>query len=129
MRMNIIFSCLMFFFLLCNGCRGWDWTNFEYYNRSHLRLYVDVVGVTPDPSPGALVPNVEGDNTPVKSSHFGDPVLFDDKIKIVWTIDGEMEKREIVLKRDDFDIPSKIRGGKIKITYTAKGQWEVHYSH
>mgnify|MGYP006312384381 CR=1 FL=1 len=86
MRINILFAFLIAYFLINNGCDKWRWTVFEYYNRSIHEIYVDVVGVKPDPSPGFLVPSDKGEISPVASSHFGDPVFIDDNIKIIWKI-------------------------------------------
>jgi hypothetical protein len=114
--------------LLLEGCQAWEWTVFEYFNRSNQILYVSVLGITPDPSPGVLVPNDDNETTPVKASNFGAPVIFNDVITIVWSTNSGLTKKEIKFKRSDLGVPAKVSGGKITAVYTLAGDWEVKYS-
>jgi hypothetical protein len=114
--------------LLLEGCQAWEWTVFEYFNRSNQKLYVRILGVSPDPSPGVLVPNDDNETTPAAASHFGDSVVFNDVITIEWSTKGGLTKKEVKFKRSDLGIPAKVSGGKITAVYTLAGDWEVKYS-
>ena len=60
--------------------------------------------------------------------HFGDPVHFDETIKIEWTIAKEETKHEKEFKRDDLGIPPIVSGGEITFIYTKDSKWEIKYS-
>lgn len=126
---ELIFKCLLLSLVFSGGCRGWKWTNFDYFNRSEDReIYVSVIGIDPNPSPGYVIPNDINIMTPDASSSFGDPVRFDDIIKIEWTVGEDTKKHEQEFRREDLGIPSVVSGGKITFTYTQIGNWEISYS-
>ena len=125
-RWMLVASWLGLYGLFCAGCAGWKWTDFEYVNSSGGRIYVEVEGVHPDPSPGNMAANTEGKGT-TAGSHFGDVVTFDDTIGIISSVEGGEQRRQD-FSREELGIPARVSGGKITFTYTAEGQWRVEFS-
>ena len=120
-----VFLCILSF-VGCNDMKG---TIINYVNLSDDEIWADIFGITPNSSPGVLLP---GSGTSqlsrVTINSGGDPVFFDEKIKIRWTIKATSVQKEVELNRDDFGIPAKVQGGEVKIIYTASGEWEMKYS-
>ena len=116
-----------FLLLAHGGCRNWEWTDFEYFNRSNSDIHVDVTGVSPDPSPGYLVADVVSSGRLMAASHFGETVVFDDVIKVAWSVESSTGKREAAFRREALGIPESVSGGTIRFTYTEKEQWKVEF--
>jgi hypothetical protein len=109
------------------GCRLWAWTDVEYVNHSQREIWAEVVGVRPDPSPGVLIVSSPSREDATKSSHFGDPVSFDDTFKIVWSVQGSEEKRVMEFQRKDLGIGRRVQGGTFRFVYNADETWTVEY--
>ncbi len=113
---------------LTAGCGSWNSTDIDYVNLSIERVYATITGVTPNVSPGALLPGTGTEELKRKTAHLGGSIAFDDAISISWTVHGTSTRREVLLNRKDFGIPREVRGGKVRITYTAARTWELKYS-
>ena len=112
-------------FLFLSGCGDRGWTNIQYENRSDEAIWVDVKGVTPDPSVGVLGAGVGTHELSGASLEFGEPVRFKDIITITWRAKEGGNERSQELKRSDFKIPATVRGGEIRFIYSAEGKWSI----
>ena len=117
--------CVVFVFL--SGCGDRGWTNIQYENRSDEAIWVDVKGVSPDPSAGVLMPGVGTDELSRKALNFSEPVRFKDIITIEWRAKEGGNERSQELKRSDFKIPAIVLGGEIRFIYSAEGKWSIKY--
>jgi hypothetical protein len=132
---NTISSIKPLFVIYClvlTGCwvDSGNWTEFNYYNYSKTKIRIDVVGITPDPSPGNTMPNDIGDSSPSASTEYGYPIKIDDTFTIIWTIEtgtGEI-KKEQTFNRDKLGIPASMKSGTITFTCTKDEKWEIKYS-
>ena len=118
-----VFLCILSF-VGCNDMKG---TIINYVNLSDDEIWADIFGITPNSSPGVLLPGSGTDQLSEVSVHFFDPVIFNERIKFKWTIKTTSVQKEVELNRDDFGIPAKVQGGEVKIIYTASGEWEMKY--
>ena len=114
-------------FLFLSGCGDRGWTNVEWENRSEEAIWVDVKGITPDPSAGVLMPGTGSDQLSEKSSHYSEPIRVAETITIEWRAKEGGNERSQELKRSDFKIPAIVRGGEIRFIYSAEGKWSIKY--
>ena len=107
-------------FLALSGCEFYQWTTFEFRNTSTVRIRLEEVsGITPDPSPGNLVPDARA------RMNLGGPIRIDEEVELRWLQAGETKVK--TLARADMGLPEKIRGGLVQFRFTAQEDWRVRY--
>jgi len=129
MNKKILFlDAIIIIFSICSlGC-GIQWTTINYINLSDNEIWVDIDGTYPNLSPGVLLPGTGTEQLKRKSGEYAGPIIFEDIIKIAWTVEGTSSKQAAELKRKDFGIPSEVHGGRVKIIYTETDEWRMEFS-
>ena len=96
-------------------------------NLSEHDIDSTIHGATPPLGPGVMPAGRGKHLWDAKVIDLLGPVALSDTLGIVWEIEPSEMKNRASLKPADFGVPRKIRGGELRIKYTAKGTWKMSY--
>jgi hypothetical protein len=109
------------------GCGDMRWTRFEFINQGKEKLWVDVRGITPNPSPGVLGYWPDREKRSVAAANFHTPVQVDETVRVEWARKDVDEKHVVEFTRAELGVGERVRGGTFRFAYHGGEKWTVDY--